>query len=540
MMDGSMTQTTTDYNITMIKPEGYAHAAAFDEIGETLLFGLQDLSLTARLSVNAIDPEACNIILGANLLDPSTFTQLPKNTIIYNFEQLGTKSCWNTPELRWLLTHYQVWDYSPENMQYLKTLDMDHPPKLAPLGYCEALNRIAKSEHQDIDVLFYGSLNERRKMVLEALQQAGLKVVHLFGTYGEERDAHIARAKVVLNVHFYDSMIFETARVSYLLANKKAVVSEIGPNTHVDAALQGALSLVPFEDLVTTCVALVKDDAGRAELETAGFAAFSAMKESEILKDLVNVASPAQQRVWTTTKDSSAPVTASQASRGVSAPMTAPATASEPTETVVKKTPTAPAMAIPRSLNMGSGKDFRKDCVNLDYSDYWSPDIVTDLSRNDLIGTSFASDRFGEITLAEGMFDKIICNDVIEHIPDLVSAMTNCMNMMSVGGHFEILVPYDLSFGAWQDPTHIRAFNENSWLYYTDWHWYLGWKQHRFETKTLTYNLNPIGTKLQQEGMSNDVLIRTPRAVDSMFVVFEKRALTAAEKEATERFIARK
>lgn len=522
MMEDAMTQSTTDFNITMIKPEGYVHASAFDEIGETLLFGLQELSLNAKLSINAIDSEARNIILGANLLQPAAFAQLPKDTIIYNFEQLGNKSVWDTPELRWLLSNFQVWDYSKENLQYLETLDMGHDPKFAPLGYCEQLNRIQKAEHQDIDVLFYGCINERRKMVLESLREAGLNVVHLHGVFGEERDAHISRAKVVLNVHFYDSKIFETARVSYLLANKKAVVSEVGPDTLVASELREAMALVPYEDLVTTCVELVNNDGKRAEMETAGFTAFSTMKESDILTDLVLDGKAAPKPVAKPVAEAAAPA--------------APA----PERPKAKAKDAKSAMTLPRTLNMGSGKDFRKDCVNLDYSDYWSPDIVTDLSRKDLIGTRFDSDRFGEITLQEGMFDKIICNDVIEHIPDLVSAMTNCMNMMSVGGHFEILVPYDLSFGAWQDPTHIRAFNENSWLYYTDWHWYLGWKEHRFDTKKLTYNLNAIGRKLHDEGMGQDELIRTPRAVDSMFVVFEKRALTDKEKAVADHFTSRK
>ena len=45
----------------------------------------------------------------------------------------------------------------------------------------------------------------------------------------------------------------------------------------------------------------------------------------------------------------------------------------------------------------------------------------------------------------------------------------------------EIEVPYERAPTAWQDPTHVRAMNENSWLYYTEWFWYLGWFEHRFE-----------------------------------------------------------
>ncbi|KUP94608.1 methyltransferase domain-containing protein [Tritonibacter horizontis] len=96
---------------------------------------------------------------------------------------------------------------------------------------------------------------------------------------------------------------------------------------------------------------------------------------------------------------------------------------------------------LPVKLNIGSGKDFRSDCLNLDYSDYWSPDIQVDLSRKDLVGSCFPTDRFGEVEIKHEMFDEIICNDVIEHIPDLVSAMTNCLNVLKFGGKFNILVP---------------------------------------------------------------------------------------------------
>jgi len=68
---------------------------------------------------------------------------------------------------------------------------------------------------------------------------------------------------------------------------------------------------------------------------------------------------------------------------------------------------------------------------------------------------------------------------VLEHITDLKTYMTNCLELLKVGGVMEITVPYDLSLGAWQDPTHCRAFNQNSWLYYTEWSWYLGWEKQK-------------------------------------------------------------
>ncbi len=120
---------------------------------------------------------------------------------------------------------------------------------------------------------------------------------------------------------------------------------------------------------------------------------------------------------------------------------------------------------------------------------------------------------------------------MLEHIPDLVAMMTRCLGLLRIGGTMKIGVPYDLSWGAWQDPTHVRAFNERSWLYYTDWHWYLGWTQTRFDATELKMNLSPVGENLRRSGMARDEMFRTPRAVDSMDVVLTKRELTPAERD---------
>jgi len=170
----------------------------------------------------------------------------------------------------------------------------------------------------------------------------------------------------------------------------------------------------------------------------------------------------------------------------------------------------------PRHLNLGSGKDFRQDCLNADIQAIKNPDWVLDITKVPWEET--ISTRFGEIKVEQGMFDSITANDVLEHIPDLVKAMTNCKDLLVEGGEFHIHVPYDLSLGAWQDPTHVRAFNENSWLYYTDWHWYLGWKD-----KFVVKELQLVKSKLAEEMNISDQMLRIlPRMIDSMKVILVK------------------
>ena len=172
-------------------------------------------------------------------------------------------------------------------------------------------------------------------------------------------------------------------------------------------------------------------------------------------------------------------------------------------------------------LNLGSGKDWKEDCLNADILQRVNADWLVDISKvefGEKIGT-----RFGQLEITKGMFERVIANDVLEHIPDLVSAMTNIKDLLCTGGEFHIHVPYELSLGAWQDPTHVRAFNENSWLYYTDWHWYLGWED-RFNLSTMEFQLSEFGQEMMDKGISDLEILRIPRAVDSMKVILCKQS----------------
>lgn len=189
-----------------------------------------------------------------------------------------------------------------------------------------------------------------------------------------------------------------------------------------------------------------------------------------------------------------------------------------------------PRNEFPGILNLGSGKDWRDNCLNLDISEIARPDALFDVAAPLESNTLLQTTRFGQIRLEENVFDAIVANDVPEHIPDLVKAMSNCLQLLKPGGTFHIHVPYDLSLGAWQDPTHVRAFNENSWLYYTDWRYgYFGWTEARFEQLSLEFHLSESGKQMSADGRALEELLRTPRAVDGMSVVLRKRYLLESE-----------
>ncbi len=473
-------------NVTVIRPDGYSHASAFNEIAESLRYSFSKMGFISEHTENLFIDDGVNIILGAHLLTADQIANIPESSIIYNFEQITDSSTWMTPEFLGLFQKFDIWDYSTGNIDALTRKGVAGRVTHVPLGYAEILRRIPKPEQQDIDVLFYGSINERRQQILDRLVQAGLNVQSLFDVYGKERDEFIARSKLVLNLHYYESNIFEQARVSYLLANSKAVVAELTPTTDMTDGLEHAVAWAPYDQLVEKCVELARSPQLRERLEREGFRFISAQPTTDYLTRAI--ANPGQ-------------------------PAPEPATPAHPLK-----------------LNIGSGKDFMNDALNLDVSENCNPDALTDLSDQSLIGTTINTKRFGQITFTQEQFDEIIAYDVLEHIPDLVSAMTNCLAILKTGGQFKINVPYDLSYGAWQDPTHVRGFNERSWLYYTDWYWYLGWRDSRFDLTRLEYGLSPTGQQKQQEGIALQDLLLLPRAVDNMQVTLTKRPLTDAEK----------
>ena len=220
------------------------------------------------------------ILLGANNLFQDDNARgdevIPEDTIIFNSEQLAAVA-----DPSYFLQGYlkfrnlTVWDYSLANIEAMKTLGITRAVHV-PLGYVPEMTTIISAPVQDIDVLFYGSIGDsRRREVLDAISDSGLALGKLFGTYGAERDAYVARSKVVLNLHYYERGVFEVFRVSHLLANRKCVVTEAGGcDPQLEAFAESTCVYTARERIVDTCKMLCKLDDMRAAEEKRGFDTF--------------------------------------------------------------------------------------------------------------------------------------------------------------------------------------------------------------------------------------------------------------------------
>lgn len=487
--------STPKFNITALGAGG-----AFRECMMFCHYGIKSLGYPTTWLDGELDPEAINIVFGAGASDWETLSAQAKNIIIYNMEQVAPEVPWFNLSYFHQLMSTQVWDYNQRNIDALKAAGIPNI-QLVPLGYCPELTEIADPDlattppiEQDIDVLFYGSISPRRKRTLDAIRARGLNVVSTenFQMLGTDRAAFIARAKVVLNVHYYETVgIFEIVRVSYLLANRKAVVSELSPHTDIDQDIKEAIVSGTLEELPELCWQLVQDHDRRAAIERRGFEIFSQRQVNTILK-------PAVEQYLAN-------------------------------QNIPNKIP-APIPA-PQILNIGAGTNWRFDALNVHHRDDFSPDITVDLNQPIHFDQPMTSWRFGEVRLVQNSFKKIIAKDVFQCCENLVLTLTNCLNLLEDGGTLELEVPHDLSYGAWALVDTKRTFNEQTWGKMLQNWWQFDWQTHRFESINQRFIVaNSVGfNSLNEHNQNWDIVTKIPRAIDALCITLKKRALTAEE-----------
>jgi hypothetical protein len=270
--------------IWIVTPPGYTHSHAFDEVALALSGAFSDLGGSAPI---VRDPSAfagrAPIIYGANNLDAGNLDPLPSDSVIINLEQVSEESEWFDDKYLALLNGFPVLDYSPRNRANLVRRGISHAG-LMEIGYHPKLQRIRPAAEQDFDILFYGALCDRRKAILGQLHERGLKVANLFSIYGRERDAAIARSKLVINMHYYESAVFEIVRVSYLLANGVCVLTEGRPDEPDIAPFAGGLAVEPYERLVERAIALAADGKERSALGASGLHIMRGRSQTQMLK----------------------------------------------------------------------------------------------------------------------------------------------------------------------------------------------------------------------------------------------------------------
>lgn len=273
--------------LVIIKPTGAGERNSMSEIIEGLFHTFQKLGCVVDIANNEF------ILTGTNIVFFSFFiadiNAIPPNSIIFNSEQINSDSRMVLNPLYEQLNRFIFWDYSDRNIEKLRIIAPNASILKINIGYVEELERIKtlNEEEKDIDFLFYGAINERRKKILNELSSHGCNVYATQSAFGVERDNLISRSKIVLNIHYYETKIFEIVRVSYLLNNKIMVISECEPDTEIDEYIKSCILCSPYDNLVNSCLNILNDHIKIGEYAYFGFKMFKNRTQLNILKQIM-------------------------------------------------------------------------------------------------------------------------------------------------------------------------------------------------------------------------------------------------------------
>jgi hypothetical protein len=464
-------------HLCVMQPAGYVHAMALLDAAVYFKHQFERLGARVSLAKNRLRHDAINFVFGAHLGFDAAQAE-HSNCVIVNLEQLGSNGAQLPPRYLELLRRSAVVDYDAGNIEAYRGQRQRADIPLVSFSFAPYLRQAhplaAELAQRPIDLLFFGSMNERRQALIQRIEACGLSVSLFDGPlYGPERDAYILQAKAVLNCHFYDSARFEQVRAFQTLSLGTPLICERTPATQAG-------------DLYDTC-AMWFDE---AHLEHF----FSQEFGSELFYQV------AQQQLEAFAGSDTLEQFAEVLAFGLGTHLVDSARRTSGPRTV-------------RQLHIGSGKSYRQGWFNIDIQASTRPDALLDLSRQLELPMLLSSPYAGPSLLAPGEVEHIHADNVLEHVHDLPRLMGNCLDLLCTGGRFTIEVPHERGLGAWQDPTHVRAMNENSWLYYTDWFWYLGWFEHRFQLEAMDY----LDARLQvcERGVATFMrvaLVKVPRA----------------------------
>lgn len=208
--------------------------------------------------------------------------KLPKKYIVYQYEQTKTSSWFTGRYMEQLRNAEMVWDYSKSNIEWLKEQNIKNLVYV-PFGYSPCLDYYRCDDEQPIDILFYGSLNDRRKDILTRLKKKGLRVsVHENNLFGLERDKLICKSKIILNLHYYTPGILQVSRLVPLISNEIFVVSEpCQRNFETNQEYTDYVIFSDFDTIVETCCHWVKNGLERRSFVQKAYQKFMTSNSME-------------------------------------------------------------------------------------------------------------------------------------------------------------------------------------------------------------------------------------------------------------------
>ena len=234
-------------------------SAVFDDIAQLIRASIKKqtgitVSIANNLIVDETYKDILYILLGANDL---FLDKMPDKYIVWQFEQFSSK--WFKDQYIKILRGAQsVLDYSQRNCKELHTrygINAHFVPVL-PLPITHRTIKTNKT----IDVLFCGSINDRRKKIIEELQNRGLVVECRSDLWRTSLASKIRQSRLCLNMHYYPDATLETTRLLTLIKHEAQILSEPSSDTVLDKHYSKRVQFAQYDQLVDKAVELLSNN----------------------------------------------------------------------------------------------------------------------------------------------------------------------------------------------------------------------------------------------------------------------------------------
>ncbi|NHN93816.1 glycosyltransferase family protein [Acetobacter sicerae] len=186
------------------------------------------------------------------------YDRLPpaERRICVQLEQSSMSRWFNEKYITCLKESLAVIEYSSAGLRFLDGLGVSYPKVFYAriggipdyLNYIKAYGVQIPATVKEYDVIFYGDTNNiRRQRILEAVSSRyNVKIID--DLFGEELYKEISKARVCLNIHYYDESALESTRIFEALSIGVPVVTETSPDiSDYDFSLYG--NSIAFADV---------------------------------------------------------------------------------------------------------------------------------------------------------------------------------------------------------------------------------------------------------------------------------------------------
>jgi hypothetical protein len=175
--------------------------------------------------------------------------QTPKKYIVYNFEQFTTDKNWSEDYINFLKKAVYVIDYSLINITKFAEYNINaFFLPYQPSGIYKHPELLITKK--DIDVLFIGNLNNKRKKWIKELIDDNINLKVVTNLFYEKSIEYFAKSKIILNVHYYNNeSTLEVTRIIPALENNCIVVSEISHDPYYNTIYEDTIKITTSENL---------------------------------------------------------------------------------------------------------------------------------------------------------------------------------------------------------------------------------------------------------------------------------------------------